>query len=76
MGQAGPPKLWSKGYDIDKEVEKFTVGQDHISDAALIEFDCIASMAHADVLLDAEVLTKSEAAKLKKALKEIGEWQL
>ncbi|HOX05848.1 MAG TPA: argininosuccinate lyase [Planctomycetota bacterium] len=61
-------KLWQKDYDLDAEVEAFTVGEDHVLDAVLVEADCLGSVAHALTLVKAGVLKSAEAAKLRKAL--------
>ena len=29
-------KLWEKGYELDEEMEAFTVGEDHILDRELV----------------------------------------
>jgi argininosuccinate lyase len=62
------PKLWQKDYDLDAEVEAFTVGEDHVLDAVLVEADCLGSVAHALTLVKAGVLKSAEAAKLRKEL--------
>ncbi|MDP3742029.1 MAG: argininosuccinate lyase [Candidatus Micrarchaeota archaeon] len=64
-------KLWEKGIAVDKEVEAFTVGNDYLLDQRLVEFDCIASIAHSKMLGKINVLTKSEVAQLEKGLNEI-----
>ena len=43
-------KLWQKNYKLDKEIGKFTVGNDFILDKKLVKYDCIASIAHAKML--------------------------
>ena len=50
-------KLWSKGYELNKEIERYTVGDDPDLDRVLVSYDCVASMAHARVLERAGVLT-------------------
>jgi argininosuccinate lyase len=62
------PKLWQKDYDLDAEVEAFTVGEDHILDAVLVEADALGSAAHVLTLAKAGVLTGAEATKLRRAL--------
>lgn len=64
-------KLWHKGYRIDKDVEKYTVGDDFILDTALVKYDCLASIAHAGALHRAGVLTESERRKLVRELRGI-----
>ena len=62
------PKLWQKDYDLDAEVEAFTVGEDHLLDAVLVEADCLGSVAHALTLVRAGVLKRAEAVKLRREL--------
>jgi argininosuccinate lyase len=64
-------KLWQKNYSLDKEIEKFTVGNDYLLDHKLIKFDCIASIAHAKMLHKAGLLSKKELEKLIKGLNKI-----
>ncbi len=65
-------KLWKKGHDVDSLIEKFTVGNDHILDAALVGYDCKASLAHAKMLAQIGVLNKNEISQLSEGLREIG----
>ena len=64
-------KLWQKDYDVDREIEKFTVGNDYLLDYKLIKFDCIASIAHAKMLKKIGLLNEKELSKLVKGLKGI-----
>jgi len=64
-------KLWQKNYNLNKEIEKFTVGNDHLIDLKLVEYDCIASIAHAKMLKKIGILSNSELSKLEKGLNEI-----
>ena len=64
-------KLWQKNYKLNKDVEKFTVGQDYILDQHLVKYDCLASIAHAQMLGKIGLLKKSEVKKLIKSLQEI-----
>ncbi len=57
-------KLWSGGDALNKEVELFTAGDDYLTDGYLIEYDCIASIAHAKMLAHTGVLTKQECKRL------------
>ena len=43
-------KLWQKNYDVDKEIEKFTVGNDFLIDKNLVKYDVYGSIAHATML--------------------------
>lgn len=62
-------KLWKS--DLNKEIERFTVGKDHVLDERLVFFDCLASKAHAQMLQKAKVLTQNECTKIRKCLDEI-----
>jgi len=64
-------KLWQKNYNMDKEIEKFTVGNDFLLDKALVKYDCMASIAHAKMLKKIGILSNSELDKLIKGLNEI-----
>jgi len=64
-------KLWDKGHESNKEIEKFTVGNDYLLDYKLIKYDCIASIAHAKMLHNIGVLNKKELAEAIKGLNNI-----
>ena len=64
-------KLWQKGYKLNEEIEKFTVGNDYLLDKKLVKYDCVASIAHAKSLNKAKILTKKELDKLTIELKQI-----
>jgi len=66
-------KLWSKGYELDALIEEFTVGEDYILDAELIEADCLGSIAHAKMLSTIGILSDDEFERLKAGLREIME---
>ena len=64
-------KLWQKNYKLNKEIEKFTVGNDYLLDQKLVKYDCIASIAHAKMLKKIGILTEDELNKLYEGLNEI-----
>ncbi|OIN99564.1 MAG: argininosuccinate lyase [Elusimicrobia bacterium CG_4_10_14_0_2_um_filter_56_8] len=64
-------KLWDKGYQLNKEIEAFTVGDDYLLDGRLVRHDCAASIAHAKMLCRMGLLSKSELARLVRGLEEI-----
>ncbi len=66
-------KIWAKGYELDGEVEAYTVGNDPTLDVALIPWDCAGSVAHARMLAHIGVLTAEEAGRLEAALRDIVE---
>jgi len=61
-------KLWQKDYDLNKEIEKFTVGSDYVLDRELFEADVAGSIAHAKMLEKIGVLSSEESEKLQKTL--------
>jgi argininosuccinate lyase len=70
------PKIWQKDYDLDAEVEAYTVGEDHVLDMDLVEADCLGSVAHAMALVKAKVLKKTEAQRLRRELARlVSEWK-
>ncbi|MBN1385560.1 argininosuccinate lyase [Candidatus Woesearchaeota archaeon] len=64
-------KIWDKGINLKKEIEKFTVGNDHELDKKLVKFDCLASIAHAKMLKSINLLSDEELEKLVNGLNEI-----
>jgi len=66
-------KLWAKGNSLNSAIEKFTVGKDPELDLKLIQHDCTASKAHAQMLKKMGMLTKGELDILIAGLKEISE---
>lgn len=64
-------KLWDKGYELNKTVERFTVGDDYVLDMELVRWDCVGSIAHAAMLAKIGVLTQPEYAQLRRHLAEI-----
>jgi argininosuccinate lyase len=64
-------KLWQKGAAAHERVDHFTVGKDREYDLVLAEYDCQASIAHANMLAKIGLITAEEATQLSTALKEI-----
>jgi len=64
-------KLWDKGYELNKEIEEFTVGNDFALDQRLVRADAIGSIAHAQMLAKIGLLSPGEFAPLKDALLEV-----
>lgn len=61
-------KLWDKGYELDRLIEAFTVGDDWLVDRRLVAADCVASMAHAAMLGRIGILQPGEVASLHREL--------
>lgn len=66
-------KLWDKGFEPDKMIEDFTVGQDRELDLRLAKYDVEGSMAHIRMLQTIGLLEKDELDKLLAALQDIKE---
>lgn len=64
-------KLWDKGFEPDKLIEDFTVGNDRILDLQLAKYDVIGSMAHIRMLTKIGLLSQQELDLLLPALSEI-----
>ena len=64
-------KLWDKGYRIDPEIERFTVGEDHLLDRDLVRADVLGSAAHATMLAKVGVLTVKDRERLLKGLRQV-----
>jgi len=61
-------KLWNKGFEPSKEIEKFTVGKDREMDVLMAEFDVIGSIAHIQMLQKINLITEDEFCSLKSEL--------
>jgi argininosuccinate lyase len=57
-------KLWQKGYQLNRKIEDFTVGDDHILDQRLVAYDCRASIAHAQMLGKIGILSEENVKVL------------
>ena len=64
-------KLWDKGFEPDKMIENFTVGQDRELDLRLARYDVEGSMAHIRMLESIGLIGKEELPVLLAALEEI-----
>ena len=64
-------KLWEKNFEVNKEIERFTVGKDRDMDLYLAKYDVLGSMAHITMLESIGLLEKDELDKLLVELKNI-----
>lgn len=64
-------KLWEKNFEINKDIERFTVGRDREMDMYLAKYDVLGSMAHITMLESIGLLEKDELALLLAELKDI-----
>ena len=64
-------KLWEKNFEINKEIERFTVGRDREMDLYLAKYDVLGSMAHITMLESIGLIGKDELPVLLSELKNI-----
>ncbi len=64
-------KLWDKGFEPDKMIESFTVGNDRELDLKLARYDVEGSMAHIRMLEKVGLLKKDELEPLLAGLEDI-----
>ena len=64
-------KLWEKNFEVNKEIERFTVGRDREMDLYLAKYDVLGSMAHITMLQSIGLLEADELAQLLAELKNI-----
>ncbi|MFA6719391.1 MAG: argininosuccinate lyase, partial [Prevotella sp.] len=64
-------KLWEKNFEVNKEIERFTVGRDRELDMYLAKYDVLGSMAHITMLESIGLLQSDELAALLAELKQI-----
>jgi argininosuccinate lyase len=65
-------RLWDKGAPLDSRVLRYTAGEDHALDDRLVAYDVQASIAHAEGLNAAKLLSDADLAAIRAALSEIG----
>lgn len=64
-------KLWEKNFEVNQEIERFTVGRDREMDLYLAKYDVLGSMAHITMLQTIGLLTADELSVLLVELKNI-----
>lgn len=64
-------KLWEKNFEVNKEIERFTVGRDREMDLYLAKYDVLGSMAHITMLESIGLLGSDELHPLLTELKAI-----
>ena len=64
-------KLWEKNFEVNKEIERFTVGRDREMDLYLAKYDVLGSMAHITMLESIGLLKHDELIQLLAELKNI-----
>ena len=64
-------KLWEKNFEVNKEIERFTVGRDREMDMYLAKYDVLGSMAHITMLESIGLLEKDELERLLAELRHV-----
>ena len=64
-------KLWEKNVQVDRDIEKFTVGKDREMDLFLARYDILGSIAHITMLESIGLLTRDELDRLVEELRRI-----
>lgn len=64
-------KLWEKDFNISKEIELFTVGNDRDVDIKLAPFDIIGTLGHICMLESIELISKEELLVLSTTLRKV-----
>jgi len=64
-------KLWQKDYELDADIERFTVGKDRELDLLLAPYDVLGSLVHGMMLQKIGLLNAKEWRQLKKELQAI-----
>ena len=64
-------KLWEKNFEVNREIERFTVGRDREMDLYLAKYDVLGSMAHITMLESIGLLKCDELPPLLAELKRI-----
>ena len=64
-------KLWEKNFEVNREIERFTVGRDREMDLYLAKYDVLGSMAHVTMLESIGLLAKEELEPLLAELRNI-----
>ncbi len=75
-------RLWDKGAPLDARVLAYTAGDDYLLDERLVEYDVQASLAHARMLHDQQLLSAPDLAAISAGLTDLarshadGEWHI
>ena len=75
-------RLWEKGLPLDERVLRYTAGEDHQLDARLVAYDVRGSIAHAEMLASAKLISDADCTQIREGLLslqksfEAGEWQI
>jgi argininosuccinate lyase len=75
-------RLWEKGLPLDERVLRYTAGEDHMLDARLVGYDVRASVAHAEMLNEQDLISDEDCAAIRDGLIDLeksharGDWEI
>jgi argininosuccinate lyase len=75
-------RLWDKGKPLDERILRYTAGQDHLLDDRLVPYDVRASIAHARMLNQQQLLSDDDFDDIRAGLEQLerehaqGEWRI
>jgi len=75
-------RLWDKGAPLDERVLAYTAGDDHALDERLVKYDVRASIAHAEMLNAAKLLSDADLVAIRDGLAALaaehsaGQWKI
>ena len=75
-------RLWDKGLPLAERVLRYTAGEDHLLDARLVPYDVAGSIAHAEMLAAAGLISADDCAAICAGLKTMqaefddGKWHI
>jgi argininosuccinate lyase len=75
-------RLWDKGQPLDERILRYTAGEDHVLDDRLVPYDVRASIAHARMLNQQQLLSDDDFAAIEAGLEKLGKshakgkWQI
>jgi argininosuccinate lyase len=75
-------RLWEKGLPLDERVLRYTAGEDHILDARLVSCDVRASIAHAEMLCEQNLISNDDCTAIRDGLVDLeksfanDEWEI
>ncbi|MGH8194988.1 MAG: argininosuccinate lyase [Woeseiaceae bacterium] len=75
-------RLWDKGLPLDRRILRYTAGEDHNLDARLVVYDVRASIAHAEMLCEQNLLGQQDCKAICEGLQKLesdfaaGKWQI
>ena len=75
-------RLWEKGLPLDERVLRYTAGEDHKLDNRLVAYDVRASIAHAEMLAEQNLLSMDDCKDIVVGLSRLladyhaGQWEI